>query len=286
MGSRRRAVLTLAQPELREASTTSDLTPRDPESAAALAHLYDLDLTEDPGDVDLYLALAGRTGGPVLELAAGSGRLAVPLARAGYRITGVDIDPAMLDRARTAAALAGAEVAGRMTWVEADLVGLRLPDAGRFRLAFIGLNSILALGSRRAQREALRTMAAHLEPGGLAVVDAWQPDAEDLARFDGRLILEWGRLDAATGDQITKIGSAQHDAATQTVRLTTLYEAGPPGERPRRWLRVDTMRLVSADELAGFAEDAGLQVELVAGGYGLEPLAPGSDRAILLAVRP
>ncbi len=58
-----------------------------------LARYYDLDLQDDPGDLDLYLAMAERTGGPVLELAAGSGRLAVPLARAGYAVTAVDNDP-------------------------------------------------------------------------------------------------------------------------------------------------------------------------------------------------
>ena len=70
----------------------------DPEThrARALARLYDLDLLDDPGDLDLYLALAGRAGGPILELATGSGRLAVPLAEAGYDVTGVDLDPAML----------------------------------------------------------------------------------------------------------------------------------------------------------------------------------------------
>jgi hypothetical protein len=50
--------------------------------ADALARLYDVDLVEDPGDLDLYLALAARVEGPVLELAAGTGRLAVPLAAA------------------------------------------------------------------------------------------------------------------------------------------------------------------------------------------------------------
>ena len=74
---------------------------RNLETAAALARLYDVDLIEDPGDVDLYLALAARTGGPVLEVAAGSGRLALPLAEAGYQVTLVDIDPAMLARAET-----------------------------------------------------------------------------------------------------------------------------------------------------------------------------------------
>ena len=56
----------------------------DPERAAEIARLYDLDLAEDPGDVDLYVALAQRTGGPILELAVGSGRIAVPLAAAAW----------------------------------------------------------------------------------------------------------------------------------------------------------------------------------------------------------
>jgi SAM-dependent methyltransferase len=252
---------------------------------AALARLYDLDLSEEPGDLDLYLALAGRTGGPILELGAGSGRLAVPLAAAGYATTAVDLDSAMLERARATAAKERRDVAQRLTIVEADMVGLRLPDAGHYRLAFIALNSLFVLPGREAQREAVRTLAEHLAPGGLAVVDAWQPDADDLARFDGRLILEWGRVDPETGRQVTKVASAQHEAAARRVTLTTLYEESAPGQPAARWLRVDHLRLVSADELAGFAEDAGLEVELMAGGYDLEPIAPSSDRAVLVAVR-
>src|SRR6185369_961972 len=118
----------------------------DPATAAALARLYDLDLTDDPGDLDLYRAMAERADAPVLELAAGSGRLAVPLAEAGHRVTAVDLDPAMLDRARRRARGTAGE--DRLTFVEADLVGLRLPDAGTYGLAFIALNSLLVLGSR------------------------------------------------------------------------------------------------------------------------------------------
>jgi hypothetical protein len=61
---------------------------------------------------------------------------------------------------------------------------------------------------------------------------------------------------------------------------------GGHGSSARRWVRRDRLRLVSADELRGFAEEAGLVVELVAGGYDMGPMGPGSDRAILLAVRP
>jgi hypothetical protein len=55
-------------------------------AADAIARLYDLDLSVEPGDVDLYRALAKRTGGPILELAVGSGRIAVPLAEDGHLV--------------------------------------------------------------------------------------------------------------------------------------------------------------------------------------------------------
>jgi SAM-dependent methyltransferase len=264
------------------------IDPDRPDRTAAddLARLYDLDLTDDPGDLDLYLALAERTGGPILELAAGTGRLAVPLAAAGEKVTAVDLDPAMLARARIRATAAGKATLARLTFVEADLVGLALPDAGRYGLAFIALNSLMVLPNRAAQRAALHALAAHLAPGGVAVVDVWLPDAEDLARFDGRIILEWPRDDPETGDTVTKVGSAQHDAATGTVTLTSIFEASRAGSPVRRWVRRDRLRLVSADELVSFAEDAGLAIELLAGGYDLGPHGPGSERAVLVAVKP
>jgi len=258
----------------------------EPAAGRALARLYDLDLVEDPGDLDLYLALAGRTGGPILELAAGTGRIAIPLAEAGHRVTAVDLDPAMLERARRAIDRVGPSVADRVELVEADLLGLARSDAGTYRFAFIGLNSLFLLASRDAQRDAIRTLARHLAPDGLAAIDVWLPDADDLARFDGRLILEYVRTDPETGHLVTKTAAAEHDAASGTVELTTIYEEGAPGTAPIRWVRRDRLRLTSPDELRSFAEAAGLEVETVAGGYDLRPIGPGDDRAIVVAGRP
>ena len=254
--------------------------------ADAFARLYDVDLVEDPGDLDLYLALATRADGPILELAAGTGRLAVPLARAGHDVTAVDLDPAMLARLRRHAADAGAPVERRLDVVEADLLDVRLPAAGEFGLAFIALNSLFLLATRDAQRQAFRTIAAHLAPGGLAAVDVWLPDADDLGRFDGRMILEYVRDDPETGRQVTKVAAAQHDAATGIVNLTSIFEEGAAGESTGRWIRRDVLRLVSADELRDFATAAGLEVETVAGDYDLGPLGAGNDRAIVVATKP
>jgi len=85
-------------------------TPEPEQLPDALARLYDLDLLDDPGDLDLWLALAEKTGGPILELMAGTGRLAVPLAEAGFAVTAVDLDPSMLRRAALRAAAADEEV--------------------------------------------------------------------------------------------------------------------------------------------------------------------------------
>jgi SAM-dependent methyltransferase len=256
-----------------------------PAEAVALARLYDLDLAQDPGDLDLYLALAGRTGGPILELATGTGRLAVPLAEQGYLVTGVDIDPAMLARAQARADATRGDAVGGLRFVIGDARSVRLPDAGRYQLAFLALNSLFIMGGRADQQAAVATLATHLAPGGLAVIDVWLPDADDLARYDGRVMLEYPRRDPATGQHVIKLGSATHDAATATVRLTTIYEEGDPGQPVVRWVRRDEMRLVGVDELRGFAEAAGLVVESIAGDYDLDPHGPGAERAILLAVR-
>ena len=258
---------------------------RDASAAAALARFYDLDLTEDPGDVDLYLAMAARTGGPILEIASGSGRVALPLAEAGFEVTGVDIDRAMIGRAVEAAALAGPEVAARSHWVEADLVGLKLAGDPRFRLAILALNSILLLATRETQQAALDTMARHLEPGGLAVVDVWLPRADELSRYDGRLGLEYVREDPVSGKVVTKASAATLEPATGHVQLTAIYEESEQGGSPTRWIREDRLRLLNAGELTAMAESAGLEVEALAGDYDLNPIGPHDERAILVARR-
>lgn len=253
------------------------------EAAAMLARGYDLDLRDDPGDLQLYEALARRTGGPILELAVGSGRLAVPLALAGWAVTGVDNDGAMLDRARAAwqRQKPRAPPGGDLRLIEADLLDLRLDED--FALVILALDSLLLLGERDPQVAALRTMTEHLAPGGLAVVDVGLPSADELALYDGRMQLEWERDDPETGERMAKMASARHDPATAAVILTQWFEAWPlPLGPPRRVSRADRLRLVGAAELTCMAEAAGLVVEQLAGDHGMGPFGPGADRVVLL----
>jgi trans-aconitate methyltransferase len=247
--------------------------------AAALARLYDLDLAEDPGDdIGLYLALAERTGGPILELAAGTGRIVRPLAAAGFEVTALDSDPAMLARLNL-------PIPNGVTTVRADLTTWR-PPKPIYRLAILGLNALFLMAERHQQRAALESLAGALLPGGLAAVDIWLPDATDLAAYDQRLLLDYVRTDPETGRTVTKTVSALYDAATATVLLSSIYDEGLPGQAVIRWIRRDVLRLIGSGELVDLARAAGLEVEALAGDYGLEPLGPGATRAILIARRP
>ena len=142
------------------------------------------------------------------------GPAARPRARRGYRAASPSRSrrPARRSPASTStrrcspaprhAAAAAPDAAGRLELVEADLLGLLL--GRRFRLAFIALNTLFLLGDRSAQAAAVAVLMEHLEPGGTAVVDVWLPDAEDLARYDGRLILEYARVDPGRGRLVVK----------------------------------------------------------------------------------
>jgi SAM-dependent methyltransferase len=265
------------------------MSPPDPESVPdAIARLYDLDLSEEPGDVELYVALAQRTGGPILELAVGTGRIAVPLAQAGYRVVGVDIDQAMLARARTR--IAAADVGDRVELVEADMVAAgsspEVAARGPYRMAILALQSVLILDTPEAQKAVVKTMASLVAPGGLAVIDTWLPTPADLVAFDGRLSFEWQRPDPETGHDVTKTLAARYDHVRRRVTLTTFFEAGPQGAPPARWIRNDVLRLIGVDELVGFARHAGHENETLAGDHDLGPLEAGSDRVVLVARKP
>ena len=256
--------------------------------ADAIARLYDLDLSEEPGDVELYVALAQRTGGPIVELAVGTGRIAVPLALEGYRVVGLDLDPAMLARARTRIAAAG--VADRLELVEGEMTAAASNPAvvrgGPYRLAILALQSILILNTPEGQKAAVAAMAGLLAPGGLAVVDTWLPTPADLVGFDGRVSFEWQRTDPETGLDVTKTLAAWYDHVRRRVTLTTFFDEGAQGTAPVRWTRTDPLRLIGVDELVGYAEDAGLEIERLAGDHDLGPLEPGSDRVVMVARKP
>ena len=255
-------------------------------AGAQIARYYDLDLADDPGDLEMYLSSAAERGGPILELCAGSGRIAVPLAAAGHAVTAVDRDPNMLDRARIAWKRHPARKAGGrrlLTLLESDVTLLDLPE--RFELAVLALNSLLLLDGRDAQLAALRSMARHLAPTGRAIIDVWLPGKADLELYDGRLLLEWVRRDHASADRaewVAKLTSARHDPENATAEITTFFDAWSDTSRVRRVMRQDTAHLLTHKGLRTLLEEAGLTVVRSLGDYSLAPFKSGGDRLVVI----
>lgn len=252
--------------------------------AAALARYYDLDVSEEYDDVEMYLALAAASDGPILELACGSGRICVPLAAAGHRVIGVDLDPAMLDRARSAWAVRRKASSGSsLDFVHADMTSIALKE--RFGLVILAFNGLLLLRDRTAQEEVLRTIAAHLESNGRAVIDIWLPAPEDLVLYDGRLVNDWVREDPDTGTWIAKTTSARYSPASATATVDTIFDEWRQQESPKRTHRRDEINFISASELLSLIERAGLEPQIVAGDHDMTELVPDSDRLVLVARR-
>jgi 2-polyprenyl-3-methyl-5-hydroxy-6-metoxy-1,4-benzoquinol methylase len=140
------------------------------------AAFYDAEFAERAHEIPFYVERALRAGGPVLELACGTGRLTLPIAAAGVPIVGVDLVPSMIERARQKASAAGLMV----DWHVADMRALGL---GRtFRMAFIATNALQHLHDAASLEAFFLRAREHLEPGGTLIVDVFNPSVAKLAR--------------------------------------------------------------------------------------------------------
>jgi len=239
-----------------------------------LADLYDLEYSHDY-DVPFWLALAKREGGPIVEWGAGTGRIAVPLAGAGFDVTGVEVSERMVERGR--------KKSGAVEWVCGDMRSAKL--GRRYRLAVCAFNSFLCLPSVDDVLSFLRNAREHLEPGGLLGIEVSAFSPEELVdppggpelRHDFTRELPQGKLD--------RFSVSRYDAASQLLRMRLFYELyGASGELKERRAHDLTIRVTGRDELGLMLRLAGFEVEAVYGGFGGEPFTAESDHLITLAV--
>src|SRR5438552_11266328 len=158
---------------------------RDPSEAARLAAMYDLGVSPLEGgpDVEWFSALARRTGGPILELGCGTGRITVPIAQEGHHIVGLDRSAAMLERAERRARRADVEV----RWVEGDMRAFSFNEA--FALVFVALNSFLMLDPED-RWACLARVREHMAPRGRVAIDVFKLHHLTIAGLDGEVVSE------------------------------------------------------------------------------------------------
>ncbi len=244
-----------------------------------VARFFDLEYAGEADELAILEAYAKRTGGPLLELGCGTGRLLLPLAGAGYDVDGVDLSPAMLSIARAKSEAAG--LSSRVHLLQGDFRDA--PLRGPYEFAFCVMNTFLHLLSLADQLRALRHWRKHLAPRGLLLLDVLHPDVGQLANLDGRL--EWDRTwtDPDTGATVMKWITRTVDLAEQTLHVTTLYDEVEPDDRLRRTIVPYDLRYLWRFEAELLLDKAGFRLEGVYGDWDLGPFDDESDRMILVA---
>lgn len=222
----------------------------------SFAERYDEWAAEVTADIPFYVELAREAVGTLVELAVGSGRVAIPVAReTGRSVIGIDSSPAMLAQARERAARVGVELDLR----EGDMRDLTLDEPAG--LIYCPFRALLHLPTWADRRRTFERVASFLRPGGRFAWNAFAFDHQIAARLDGLHQDEPvpHRIRYAVGDN--RIDITLDDGGTSSLWWATKNE----------WL--------------GLADVAGLEVEALYGGFDREPVGDESREYVFVVTR-
>ncbi len=245
--------------------------------------LYDaLPLYNGRRDAEFYLKAALRQGEPVLELGCGTGRVLLPIARAGLRLTGLDLTAQMLDRFRERLAGEPAEVRERVELIQGDMTSF---DLGRkFKLITIPFRPFQHLLKTERQIACLEAVRRHLAPGGQLILDFFQTDprrmhdpaflqeSEPHPEFrlpDGRRVVMRDRTVA-------------FHRAEQTNDVEMIYYVKHPDGRTDRLVHAFPIRYFFRYEVEHLLARCGLRVAAEYGDFDGSPLGDSSPDMIFV----
>jgi SAM-dependent methyltransferase len=241
------------------------------------AELYDLLLGELDYGIDFYRERALAAGGPVLDVACGTGRVLLPLLAAGVAADGLDLSPALLARAREKARGAGFQPA----LFEADMRNFRLPQ--RYSRVFVTFNAFVHNLTQADQLATLRNCRDHLLPEGALVFDLFYPGAEYFAEPQGVPVLEHEVTHPTTGHRFqlydTRTLERLEQIQRSAIEVRELDAQGElvcvhPSRTATRWIYKPEMELLLA--AAAFAR---FEITNLAG----EPLSGRSEPMVVTA---
>src|SRR5438034_7793847 len=214
---------------------------------------WSADMTED---VPFYVGLAREADGPLVELAIGTGRVAIPVAQAtGRPVIGIDSSPAMLEQARARAAEAGVE----LVLHEADMRDLALDEPAA--LIYCPFRALLHLPTWADRRRTFERVAAALQPNGRFAWNAFAFDHRIAARLDGE-------------HQAQPVSHSVHYAVGDN-RVDIVLDSGA----------LSSIWWATKNEWLGLVDVAGLQVEALYGGFAHEPFTEDSPEYVFAAHR-
>ena len=229
---------------------------------------YDSEYGTAGADLTFYAALAAELaeGARVLDVATGTGRVALALAEAGHPVTAVDLNADMLAVAEAKAE--ALELTDEVTWVEQDARELKV--RGKFALAVIGGNALQQFASNADRAAVLKSVHRQLEAGGrLAFAVRFPHPAELARRVESPEI--WHSYTAACGSQVVVSGTQRYDAATQLMTHETYRQYAVDGTSAAT-PTTTTLRYALPQELVAALETARFEVEAVYADFDGTPL--------------
>ena len=234
--------------------------------------VYDV-LRRESGDAAFYISLARETGGPVLELGCGTGRVLLPIAREGIACTGLDSSEPMIERLRARNPPANLRLApGRMERFE-------LP--WRYALIFSAFRAFQHLLTVEDQLACLSAVRRHLAPGGLFAFDVFAPRLERTALAEEPETEDARWRDGAA--EVLRFASVRRDPARQLMDVTFRYERRMPGSAPRSETVRTRMRYFFRYELEHLLVRAGFTRVEFFGGFDRRPYDYFSGETVVLA---
>jgi SAM-dependent methyltransferase len=252
-----------------------------------VAEFYDeIPFVKDRGDLTFYLDEAKQSGGPILELGCGTGRVLLPIAEAGHRVCGLDLSPCMLEKCREKLRGSSQEVRDRIRLVEADMIQFELGE--NFRLISIPFRPFQHLLSVEEHISCLRAAHRHLEPGGNLILDVFQAD---LKRLHDPLFLEESKqpweftLPDGRSIRLTDRIVAFHRAA-QVNDVEQIFYVTHPDGRVERLVHAFQMRYFFRYEMEHLLARCGFRVVELFGNYDRSPLRDDSPEMLFLAELP
>ncbi len=243
------------------------------------ADIYDVVFSYVEEDIPFYLEEAERSSGPVVELGSGTGRVAIPIARKGVEVIGVDSSSQMLKRARHKAELAGAT---RLTLVQADMSSFDL--GGIFPLVIIPFRGLLSLLSVKDTERTLVNIRRHLAPGGKLIFDIFVPDLDMMVQ-QGDVPYHFRDVsDQRTGKRLVIWNQTNYDAFSQIMSIrTTIEEIGDDGIVASKMYRDFALRYMFRWEMYYLLRSCGFDIVALYGGFGREEFDESSTEMIWVA---
>jgi SAM-dependent methyltransferase len=242
--------------------------PPEYDEYASVADLYDhVTLYNKRNDVGFYVDAARDSGGPVLELGCGTGRVLVATARAGVKVVGLDLSQQMLAVCRGRVAAEPRDVQARIELRQGDMRDFSL--ARTFRLATIPFRPFQHLTTVEDQFACLASIRRHLDPGGHLVLDLFNPWLEALVnRPPGEELDEGPPFHTPDGRHVVRrFKLVSEDRFQQVNRVELIYYITHPDGREERLVHSFAMRYLFRFEAEHLLARAGFVVEHLYSGF-------------------